>query len=284
MPQNIIIFKPNQRFDTGFLEFFVIIIKNIYKCRELISQLLSKSLFALYKKSFIGSVWIVITPIIGIISWVFLQKANILTPGDIGIPYPVYVLVGSLVWGLFMGCYNGATSTLIGSQDLLKHINFPHETLFIMQILVRVVNFTVSVILTLIILLIFSVKFSVAVLLFPIVVIPLLLLASSAGLVAGMISVVSYDFHRLITAAVSLVLYITPVVYSADAVTNTLLKKIVMLNPLTYLVCSARDVILFGRLYSPSGYYISAFLSVILFWWSLRLFYIAENRLVERVL
>jgi ABC-type polysaccharide/polyol phosphate export permease len=54
-------------------------------------------------------------------------------------------------------------------------------------------------------------------------------------------------------------------------------------NPLTYLVCSCRDMILYGTLYHPKAYFISALLAFLAFMISWRLFYVSEDKLIERM-
>jgi ABC-type polysaccharide/polyol phosphate export permease len=55
-------------------------------------------------------------------------------------------------------------------------------------------------------------------------------------------------------------------------------------NPLTHLVCSVRDIVLFGRLYSPEGFWISSGLSVMLFLFAWRIFHVSGDKIVERLL
>jgi len=68
-------------------------------------------------------------------------------------------------------------------------------------------------------------------------------------------------------------MFLTPVVYTPDAAKG-LARYVVDWNPLTYLVCSARDVVLYGRLYNPGMYFLWAGIAVFLFLISWRLFYV----------
>lgn len=68
-----------------------------------------------------------------------------------------------------------------------------------------------------------------------------------------------------------------------DKIENPLIHTLVRWNPLTYLVCSLRDLVLFGRLYDTTGYFICAGVSLLLFMGSWRLFYVSEGKIVERM-
>jgi ABC-type polysaccharide/polyol phosphate export permease len=80
-----------------------------------------------------------------------------------------------------------------------------------------------------------------------------------------------------------LLLYVTPIIY-AETVDSQLVQVLITINPLTYLVGSARDIVLYGRLYEPTGFVISAALSFFLFMISWRLFYVSEDKLIERMI
>ena len=65
---------------------------------------------------------------------------------------------------------------------------------------------------------------------------------------------------------------------------NALIQKIVPYNPLTYLVSSAREIVISGQLYEPKYYFICAVGTLVFFLISLRLFWVSEHRLIERLL
>lgn len=281
--QSITVYRPNQRHELGFFRTWVVMAKNVVKSRELIWQLFKRDFLAGYKKSFIGITWIFVSPIIGIISWVFLQKTGMLKPGNVGIPYPVYVLIGSSMWGLFMGFYSSASGTLKAGAGFIMQVNYPHEALLFKQVAQQLANFSIGFGLNILVLFAFKVVPSWKIILFPLVMLPLFFLGSALGLVVSMISVVAFDVNRALNMLMGLLLYITPVIYS-DKIDNPIVQALIKWNPLTYLVCSARDIIIYGRLYEPMGFAICAGIALLLFLISWRLFYVSEHNLIERMI
>ena len=83
------------------------------------------------------------------------------------------------------------------------------------------------------------------VLLFPLVLLPLLALGSGMGLIVGLIGVVLEDVKKVINFIMGLLMWITPVVYSAK-LDSPIIQAIIPWNPLTYLVSSARDIVITG--------------------------------------
>lgn len=280
---NIIIYRPNQRHELGYVQTLVVMTKNVIRSRDLIWQLFKRDYFATYKKSFLGVTWVVVAPILGIVSWVFLKKAGLLNPGDVGIPYPAYVLIGTSMWGLFMGFFTSSSQTLSSVSRLVMMANFPREAILFKQTAIHLTNFAVTLMLSIVVLVVFGIIPSAWSVLFPFVVLPLFFLGASLGLIVSMISIVAVDLKKLINALMGLLLFMTPVIYS-DKIDSVWVKYLIKWNPLTYLVCSARDIIVYGRLYDIEGFLICAFISFFLFVISCRLFYVSEDKIIERMI
>ena len=281
--KEITVYRPNQRHDFGILHVWVVMIANIVRSRELIWQLFRRDFFAGFKKSFIGFGWVVISPIIGIISWVFMQKTGLLNPGDLGVPYPAYVLIGTSMWGLFTGFYGAAAGTLGSGGGLIMQVNYPHEALLFKETAQHLANFFISFAINIVVLFLFGIVPAWQTVFFPFAILPMFFLGAALGLIASMISIVAMDVNNFINMGLRLLLFLTPVIYS-DKVENEFIQAVIGWNPLTYIVCSARDLILYGRLYDIQGYAISAASSFALFLIAWRLFYVSEDKVVERMI
>ena len=138
----ITVYRPNQRHELGWLRTWAVMVRNVVGARELIWQLFKRDFTAAYKKSFIGYAWRFITPILGILSWVFLKKTNLLKPGELDIPYTAYVIVGTTMWALFMSFYGAGRSTLQAGGALLMKVKYPHEAILFKQVAGRIADFT----------------------------------------------------------------------------------------------------------------------------------------------
>ena len=279
----ITVYRPNQRHGLGFVKTWAVMATNVAQSRELIWQLFKRDFLASYKKSFIGIAWIFIAPIIGVVSWVFLNITGILHPGDLGIPYPAYVLVGTSMWGLFMGFFTSASETLSAGSGLIMQVNYPHEALLFKQTAQHLANFLIALAINIVVLIWFGIIPSWQILFFPFVALPLFFLGAAIGLLFSMISIVALDINKIAHIVIGLLMWITPVVYS-DNVDNQLVQFVITWNPLTYLVCSARDIIIYGRLYNPTAYFICAFASFLMLMLSWKLFYVSEGKIIEKMI
>ena len=280
---SITVYTPNERTKIGWIRSWVMMFKNIITYRELIKQLFRRDFFMAYKKSFIGFGWVIISPIMGIVSWVILNSTGILNPGDVGGSYIVFVLVNSSLWGLFMGFYSAASSTLDAGQGFINQVKYPHEVLLIKQAAQHLANFSITFIVNIVVLLISGIVPSWAIILFPILALPLFFLASGIGLVISVLNVVAPDFTKVFNYFLGFLFYVTPVIYS-PSINNELLRKVVSLNPLTYLLTTLRESIVTGQFTNFDKYLLFSVLSIIIFFVSWRLFYISEQKVIERMI
>jgi len=281
--QNIAVYEPNQRQKTGFFRSLLIVAGNIRKSRELIKQLFVRDFIAVYKKSFLGMGWLFISPVIGIVSWVLMNYTGVLHPGDVGIPYPAYVLLSTSIWGLFMGFYSSATGTLGSGSAFIMQVKFPHESLLVKQVAQHLATFFIGFLMNIIVLLIFGVVPSWKIVFFPVVILPLFFLGSGIGLVIGVINVVAVEIQRIMDAFFGFLIFLTPVIYATD-IASPFLQKIIKWNPLTYLVGGARDIIVYGRIDNWDKFLYATLLSLVVFIFSWRLFYVSEEKVIEKMI
>lgn len=281
--ETITTYTPNQRARIGFFKTWFIMAQNIVSSRELIWQLFRRDFLMAYQKSFLGITWIFISPIIGIVSWVFMNATGVLNPGDVGIPYPAYVLLSSSVWGLFMGFYGAAAGTLGAGGGFIMQVKYPHESLLVKQTAQHLANFVLGFIFNLLVLFVMGVTPSWKIIFFPLAILPLFLLGAGIGLVISVISVVAVDLTHGFNFAFGLLFYITPVIYSSQ-IENPLLQTIMQYNPLTYLVGNARDLIIYGTFSHPDRFFYAALFALLVFLFSWRLFFISEQKVIEKMI
>ncbi|NTW34071.1 MAG: ABC transporter permease [Bacteroidetes bacterium] len=278
-----IIIEPNQRGKQNWIRTWIVLIKNVIDSKDLIFQLFKRDFLMANKRSFLGMSWLILTPIMGIISWVLMNSTGVLKPGNVGIPYPAYVLLSTSIYGLFLSFFTGASLTLSAGTGFILQVSFAHDVLLVKQLLHQMANFMITFVLTIIVLLFFGVVPSWQIILFPILIIPLMLLGSAIGLFTTIISVVATDIQKAITFFIGLLMYVTPVIYSSK-VENVLLQKIIKWNPLTYLIGAVRDSMIYGKIEHLDRFFIASALSLVIFLIAWRFFYVSEQKVIEKMI
>jgi lipopolysaccharide transport system permease protein len=256
-------------------------IDNVVKSRELIWQLFKRDLLAGSKQSFLGLLWMLIAPLVGIVSWILMNEAGVLQPGTLDVPYPLYVLFGTSIWGLFMAFYTAAASSLTSTGGLLIQAKFSHEALVAQQMAHTVIVVMVNLLLLMGVWAVFGSTWHWSALLLPLGLVPLFLLGTGIGMAVSVFAVLIRDMTRTVTTLLGLAMFMTPVVYAGD-VQSAWLQRLVAWNPLTYLVGGARDLVLEGRIGQPSAYVASVVLAAAVFLAAWRLFFMSEQKVAER--
>ncbi len=280
---NKVVYEPNQYAKIGFFKTMLVIIKNTIASKELIFQLYKRDFLMQYKKSFLGLGWMIFGPIMGVVSWVLMDSAGVLSPGDVGVPYPVYVLFGTSIWGLFMSFFSSTSQTLQIAAGFIQQVNFHHEALVFKQGLQNLTNFGISLIINIVVMLSFGVMPTGFIVLVPLFIIPIFFLAASAGLMVSILSTLTSDVSRIASFFLSLLMFITPVIYDSSEKV-VWLQQCNLYNPLTYLITAPRDLILTGTMSNPFYYLVSIVMAILLFMVALRFFYISEKKVIEKMI
>ncbi len=249
----------------------------------LVQQLVRVEIRGELRRSLLGLGWLILAPLAAVLVWVLLNQSGVLNPGDTDIPYPAYVLLSTSVWGFFSEMYRAASRIQEKYGRLLLMTPFPVVTLLAQVIIVHVFRFALPLILNVVVLLIFDVQFSLAALLFPVAIIPLLLLGAGIGLLVSPLRIIIADLSRIADEGIRLLMYITPVLYSPK-IEISFLSEILKRNPMTYLVGFPRDLLTDGQFSHPAVFCLCSLGSLLFFLLSFRIFQLTEPRIRERLI
>jgi lipopolysaccharide transport system permease protein len=145
------------------------------------------------------------------------------------------------------------------------------------------VHFAIPLALNLLVLLWMGVGFSMQSMLFIPALIPLILLGMAIGIFISLIEVVFNDILLIASQGMTLLMYLTPVVYSPN-VNSSFLQAAFKYNPLTYLLSVPRNLLVglpvehWDRYWISSGVAVAIFLAVVWF------FFRSVFKIVERIL
>lgn len=257
-------------------------LSNLVRSRDVIWQLFRRGLVGDYKQSFLGVAWLILSPLIGVVGWLFMNYTGILNPGNTEVPYPVYVICGAMIWGMFMTFYAVSSVSLSSLGALILQVRFPREALVAQQMAQGLVSVGISTVVVFVLLMAVGIGPTWAAIAFPLSLIPLLLLATGIGLATSIFATIVHDVAKVVGVFLGLLMFLTPVIYSPD-VDNQTLQAVIHLNPLTYLVGVPRDILLRGRIDHVVGYLGSISVSAVVFVLGWRLFVVSEQKIAEKV-
>lgn len=257
--------------------------QDIYESRHIIFRLFLRDFIAQFRQKILGYFWALLNPIFGITSYLFLFFIGVLKPGEGDIPYAVYVLVGATIWTCLPASIIAVGGGLQAQSDLVMRTRVPKIALAISSLSSVIYATILSMVTMLIVFLLFGWSPSVLFLLYPVLVLPLIILGASIGLILSILGSMARDLTALVIQGVSLLMYITPVIYVYSSIKNPIVKSLIDLNPLTYLVDIPRNVICLGSFDGLNKFLIVSGLVFLVAIVCLRIFYLLEDLVAERL-
>ncbi|TDP00889.1 lipopolysaccharide transport system permease protein [Flavobacterium sp. 245] len=256
-------------------------LSDMYTSRFLAKQLAIRDIKAQYRQSYLGIIWAFITPLSTALVWIILSKSGTVTLSDTGVPYPVFVFSGTLLWSILIESINAPMANTNGAKGILSKINFPKEALILMGVYKLLSNSFVKIVLLLVFLIVYGVGFHYSILLFPLAFLGIIFFGTSIGLFITPLGMLYNDISKIISMGLSFLMYATPVVYAIPK--TGLLKTLMEINPLTPLLLTTRNL-LFGQDLDYLIYYFGVFAVCIpLFFLGLVFYRISIPIIVERM-
>jgi lipopolysaccharide transport system permease protein len=255
-------------------------LKDIYKSRFLARQFTVRDIKAQYRQSYFGILWAFITPLTTAIVWIFLSSSGTVTLSDTGVPYPVYVFSGTLIWSIIKEAINSPTTSTSSARGILSKINFPKEALVVSGIYKLLFNSLIKIILLITLMVIYQVQFQWGLLLFPFALLAAIFFGITIGLFITPISMLYTDVGSVINLGLSFLMYATPVVYVIPK--SGIMKTIMEANPLTPIIQTTRDLLVGGDFNHLTTYFLVLgcslpFLFLALVWYRISIPIIVER-------
>lgn len=217
-------------------------VAELWRYRELLGFLVWRDVKARYKQTVMGAAWAVIQPVgtMVVFSVVFGKFAGI--PSD-GVPYPVFVYAGLLPWLLLANSVSQAGLSLVTHANLVSKVYFPRLFIPAASIGVGLVDFALSFVVYMGILIWYAHWPGPGVLLLPVLLLLTVVTALGVGLLLAGLTVIYRDFRHAIPFLVQVWLYLSPVVYPV-ALVPPAYRWIMWLNPMTGIIGGFRSALL----------------------------------------
>jgi lipopolysaccharide transport system permease protein len=209
-------------------------------------RLTARDISGTYRQTALGYFWAIFPPLFTSLTFIILNKANVIRVQDISVPYPVFVITGTVFWQLFIDALNAPLKVLNLNRNMLSKINFPKEALIISGICQVLFSFAIKLVLLACVLVLFGtqVKWTLWLLLFPVM--GLLTIGTLAGVFLVPIGMLYQDIQQGLTICTSALIFFTPVLYPVPS--GGMLEKIIEYNPIAPLLMLCREMLFLGQL------------------------------------
>lgn len=281
MTGEVITYEPDNCLKHGYFRVLPEILRELWANRWLSYQIFRRDFTAGFKQSFGGFAYLILGPLVSTGMFLLLNQSGVFNLGEIDVPYPIFSVSGSALWGLFSGAVTAGPGALLGAGAMLTKIRFSRKALVIASVANVIVHFMIQFGLVLVLFAVFRVVPSPGILLIPFAAIPLLILGMGLGYALAVFNAIVRDVGTLIGQALYLLMMITPVMYAKPK--EGFLGEATVYNPVYYLVSVPRDLALTGKVHDGGIYFACAAGTIFVFLFGLVVFHMTESRIAERI-
>lgn len=218
---------------------FSLNLQEIWQYRDLLEMYIKRDIVTFYKQTILGPIWFFVQPIFTTIIFMFVfgGLAGISTDG---IPQALFYLSGITLWNYFSDSLTKTADTFFTNQAIFGKVYFPRLIAPLSVTISGLIKMFIQFGLFVIVYIYFvikgtPVKPNLYALLFPLLILILSGLSLGFGIIISSMTTKYRDLKFLITFAIQLWMYATPVIYPLSVMEGSFSKYkwVIQANPLT---------------------------------------------------
>lgn len=227
----------------------------------LLKQLVITDFKLRYQGSVLGYIWSLLRPLFLFVI-LYLVFDKIFNAGASIPHYPVYLLLGIVLWNYFGEVTNGGVTAIVAKGDLLRKLNFPKYVIVLAGSFSAFINLLINFVVVAAFMVINGVGLTWSALLLPLVLVELFVFSLGIAFTLSALFVKFRDVNYIWEIIMQAAFYATPILYSLSFVIqkSEIIAKILMLNPVAQIIQDSRYIIIsnqtitYEQLYG-SGWY-----------------------------
>jgi lipopolysaccharide transport system permease protein len=217
-------------------------LRELKEYRDLLFFLVWRDIKILYAQTILGFSWAILQPLVQIVLFTVVFGKVAKVPTD-GIPYFLFSSVAIIPWNYMSQAMTQSSESLVGQQHMLGKIYFPRLIFPLTPVLSRMVDFGISMILILCVLLYYRVSLSINILYLPIFLLLMVSISAGVGFWLSAMAIRFRDVKYAMQFAVRLMMYSAPIVYSASSIPENY-RMLYSINPLVAVIEGFRACLL----------------------------------------
>jgi homopolymeric O-antigen transport system permease protein len=217
-------------------------LRELWEFRELLYFFAWRDIKVRYKQTVMGVLWAIIQPFLTMVifSLFFGRLANI--PSD-GLPYPVFSFAALVPWTFFSNALAQASNSLVVNANMIKKIYFPRLALPIATVLAGVIDFALSFVVLLGIMLYYGITPTINILWLPLFLLLAFVASLGVSLWLAALNVQFRDVRYTIPFLTQVWLFMTPIAYPSSSIPESW-RTVYGLNPMVGVVDGFRWALL----------------------------------------
>ncbi|MGH8659658.1 MAG: ABC transporter permease [Gammaproteobacteria bacterium] len=221
----------------------------LWQNRKLVYRLAKREVASRYRGSLLGFAWSFVTPVLMLAVYTFVFSVVFRVRWEVGVgsraEFALVLFVGLIVFQLFSECVGRAPGLMLENISYIKKVVFPLEALAWVSMGSALFNALVSSIVLIFAHLILVGLPPITALWLPTVLLPLVPLTMGGIWFLSSVGVFLRDIRQVVGVVLPILMFMSPIFYPVSALPEQM-RTLMYLNPLTYIIEQARNVVLFG--------------------------------------
>lgn len=209
------------------------------KNRALLAELVRTDFKLRYQGSMLGYAWSLLRPLL-LFLILYIVFVEFLKIGK-GIPhFPVYLLLGIVIWNFFSEMTNQSLTSIVGRGSLIRKIRIPRWIIILSASVSAVINLLLNLVVVAVFAVVNKVEPTGTIIWLPFILVEVYIFALGISLFLSAFYVKYRDISYIWDVVLQAGFYMTPIIYPLALITDITLQKLIMLNPMAQAIQSAR--------------------------------------------
>jgi lipopolysaccharide transport system permease protein len=255
--------------------------QDLWSDRDLIWILFTRDLKSTFRGSLLGWFWLLLPPLATTLIWIMLNRSRVVAFTDPTVPYPLFVLTGTILWTAFTRAALLPLQIFQASKPVFTKIKVSPAAFLAVGPLRSAFD---SIFFLLILLILFPVFGHIppaTILLLPLAILVAVALGTAMAWLLMPLAALYSDVQQGLPLLFSVLIYVAPVVYPMPE--SGWLRRILLWNPITPVIMAARDWTFHGGTNWWPGVLAALLLAFIMTWAALLALRLMMPHLVARM-
>lgn len=207
--------------------------------RALLAELVRTDFKLRYQGSVLGYAWSLLRPLL-LFLILYLVFVKFLKIGGSMPHFPVYLLLGIVIWNFFNEMTVQSLGSIVGRGDLIRKIRIPRWIIVLSSSISALINLGLNLLVILIFIFVNHVDLMETLLWVPLILLEVYIFALGLSLFLSAAFVKYRDIGYIWEVVLQAGFYLTPILYPLALITNQTFQKLIMLNPMSQAIQDLR--------------------------------------------
>jgi ABC-2 type transport system permease protein len=210
--------------------------------RALLRELVVTDFKLRYQGSILGYAWSLLRPLL-LFLILYIVFVRFLKLGTDIPHYPIYLLLGIVLWSFFGEMTSQSLSSVVARGDLIRKIRIPRWIIVLSSSVSTLINLALNLLVVAVFMILNHAEISHNALWFPFILVQIYLFAVGVSLFLAAAFVKYRDISHIWEVILQALFYLTPILYPLTTITNVSFQKLLLINPMAQAIQDARNVL-----------------------------------------